>query len=171
MTWQFWLCILWQNRPLHFLWQNRPLYISNGVAQVNTRVFFLKKNFPPFSDGLHRLIPGILFFSPFSGGLPRVNTRVLFIYLFIFRPFPSSCPGLIPGIFLIFFFALFRRVRCVGRYVLPYPYLILLIILGTDGFEFFKYTELTDMCIPPTAFFPTLDNIKVFFFFWDKFFK
>jgi hypothetical protein len=30
-------------------------------------------------------------------------------------------------------------------YVFPYPYLIMLIIPGTDGSDFFKYTELTGM--------------------------
>jgi hypothetical protein len=65
---------------------------------------------PDTQIGVH---PGLLVevLKSRSGGLPRVNTRV-------FK----------------FFSALFRWVRCVGRYVLPYPYLILLIIHRTNGY-------------------------------------
>ncbi len=54
--------------------------------------------------------------------------------------FKWRCPGFV--VVVVFFF---RRVRYVGRYVLPYPYLILLIIPRTDGSEFFKSTEPTGM--------------------------
>jgi hypothetical protein len=109
---------------------------------------------PPFFGKLPRVNTRGFFFPPFFSGLPRVNTRVFFS-----RPFPTGCLGLIPGfffspfsgelprvntrVFSFFFFlsALFWQVRYVGKYVLPYPYLILLIIPWTDGFEFFKYTE------------------------------
>ncbi len=97
---------------------------------------------------LPRVIPGFFFFSflfssPFSGGLPRVNTRVFFLNYF-FRPFPASCPGLIPGfsffppfpgglpkvntrVFLFFFFTPFpggfavygRTGLCIFQMALP----------------------------------------------------
>jgi hypothetical protein len=88
--------------------------VTATAVRSTATAFFFFFFFLPFPAGCPGLISGFFFFfflarkgwaagPPFFFfffalfGLPRVNTRVFFS-----RPFPTGCPGLIPGVFFFF---------------------------------------------------------------------
>jgi hypothetical protein len=86
-------------------WQNRPVRSTTfcGRTDLEIRGPVLRVSGPRLTDGhgfffknffsLSRSCP-----SGFRTSTDR-RTRVFFFFFFFFRPFPTGCPGLIPGFF------------------------------------------------------------------------